>query len=345
MKPRSATVQIARRWPPSDGPIRLDLLANPYGPSIRVQEALASADDLHLPQDERAERLRQRLAALAGVPASWLVLTHGIDDLLRRVLLWRRGRGQVVTFPPSDCALDHLASVYGFDVVAVDRSHRYALDLDGQRACRVPAHSIGLVMSPNDPTGTELSTQDAVRLSRGCQVVFVDERHGEFGARTHVPLVREFDNIIVARSFETWAALAGFPFAFAIAPPRIARELTEMGPAAAIPAGSLIAAEATLDDLAYVRATVQRVREEKSRLYRTLRKLNMVRPLPSWANFLLVRVERGNADWFHRELAERDLHLHLPEHPRLEGYLRVSATRSEHTSALKQALIELAAAL
>ncbi|MGH2559154.1 MAG: aminotransferase class I/II-fold pyridoxal phosphate-dependent enzyme [Thermomicrobiales bacterium] len=345
MRPRPGLIQIARRLPPTEGPLRLDLLTNPYGPSIRVQEALASADDLHLPQHDRHQRLRQRLAEMVGLPSTWLVLANGIDDLYRRVLIWQLDRSPVVTFPPTDPIVSRIARQHGFDVRCVQRTHRFTLDLEAGCGGLVPDQSIGVVMSPNDPTGTELSTQDAVRLSRTCRLVVIDERHGDYGARTLIPLAREFDNLIVARSMETWAALVGFPLAFAVAPPRIAAQLAELGQMSEIPAGTLIAAEATLDDIAYVRATVQRVREEKARLYRMLRKLNMVRPLPSWANFLLTRVERGNAGWFHRELAERDIHVCLPCQDELDGYLRICGTRPEHTLALKRTLIEIAAAL
>jgi histidinol-phosphate aminotransferase len=345
MRPRPAPAQIARRLPAADGPVRLDLLANPYGPSIRVQEALASADDLHLPQDERVQRLRERLARMVGLAPAWIVMANGIDDLYRRLMIWQLGRSPVATFPPTDSLGARLACQHGFEVVRVFRTNRFMLDLEADRGALVPEGSVAIVMSPNEPTGTELSSLDAVRLSRTCRLVLIDERHVEYGARTLLPLVREFDNLIVARSFETWAALGGFPFAFAIAPPRLAAQLAECGQTSPIPAGALIAAEATLDDVAYVRATVQRVREEKARLYRMLRKLNMVRPLPSWANFLLARVERGSADRFHRELAERDVHVHLPHQPELDGYLRISGTRPEHTQVLKQALIETAATL
>jgi histidinol-phosphate aminotransferase len=258
------------------------------------------------------------------------------------ILLWGRARGVFVTFPPMKPDGERLASLFSFETVTVPRSGRFMLDLDGDRADCVPRHSLAYVMSPNDPTGTVLSPVDAVRLSRRADLVVIDERHGGYGGQTIVPLVKEFDNLIVVQSLETWAALSGFPLAYAIAPPRLAAQLAEYRPSRVIAAGSLIAAEATLDDLPYVRATVDRVREEKSRLFRMLRKLNMITPVPSWANFLLGHVRRGDAAEIWRELARRDIRVHRPPQPELEGYLRITATRPEQTDALKRALIEIA---
>jgi histidinol-phosphate aminotransferase len=343
---RSRPAPVERRAPPTERPIRLDLLVNPYGPSIRVLEAIAAADDLHWPSGEREGRIRERLSAWLGVPTAWLTLASGVDQLLTAILLWRRSAAPVVLFPPSDPSVERHVRLLGVETVTIPRSHRFALDLDpATLPLIIPTGATGLVMSPNDPTGTLLSPQDAVRLIRHCAVVVVDERHGDYSGRSLLPLAREFDNLIIIQTMETWAGLAGLPFAYAIAPPRLSTALAEFLPGPGVPASSLVAAEATLDDLDYVRATVQRVAAEKSRLSRTLRKLNMVRPLPSWANFLLVRAERGSADLFERELAQRDILVHRPPHPELHDCLRLSAVSPEATQALKLALIDIGAGI
>ena len=345
MTPRRPGTTPLRRSPFGEGPLRLDLLVNPYGPSIRVQEAIASATDLHLPSGSRQTAVRRRLAEMVGVPADWLMLAAGIDDLLASILNWRRNAGPLLLFPPTDQADERRARTLAIEAVHQPRSFRFAVDLDPAADWDHPRNATALVMSPNDPTGTLLSAQDAVRLSRRCEIVVVDERHGEYGGRSLLPLVREFDNLVVVQTFETWAGLAGFPFAYAIAPPTLAGQIARFRLNEEIPAASLIAAEATLDDLAYLRASAHRVREEKSRLYRTLRKLNMVRPLPSWANFLLARVERGDPILFEHELAERGILVHRPLQPELSDYLRISAVSPESTTELKCTLIDVAATL
>jgi hypothetical protein len=42
-------------------------------------------------------------------------------------------------------------------------------------------------------------------------VVIVDERHAGYDHRSLLPLVREFDNVVIVRSLEIWAGLAAFP--------------------------------------------------------------------------------------------------------------------------------------
>lgn len=319
---------------------RLDLLVNPFGPSLRVLDAIASNDDLHLPRDDDADRLRARLGEMHGLPPNWVVLGNGIDDLLFAAT--RLTLDPVVTFPPTDGSHARLAAVAGRKIREIARSHRFAIELD-PAGPQVHRGSVAIAMSPNDPTGTILTAQDAVRLARSCAYVVVDERHAAYSPRTLLPLVREFDNVIVLRTLETWAGLSGFPIAYALAPPKVAAALGERAFHRSIASSAIVAAHATLDDLPRVLAGVERVRDEKARLYRTLRKLNMIRPLPSWANFLLARVERGDPDHFAAELHRRGFRLFRPAHAALAGHFRISAVSSEATTALKNALIDIAA--
>ena len=343
-RPRSGAITAPRRSMPADRPARLDLLTNPFGPTVHVAEALASNDQLHLPACERELRLHLRLARVLGVPPDWLLLANGIDELLRMILLWRRDR-PLVLFPPSDLEDERRAELFGMDLLAIPRTADFALDIDPGWRTEIPRGATALVTSPNDPTGTLLGNQDAVRLARACGLVVVDERHAEYSGRTLIPLVREFENMLVVQTFETWAGLAGIPVAYAIAPPRLIAPLEDYRRPGGLTMGAVLAASATLDDLAYVRATVRRIRAEKASLFRMLRKLNMLQPVPSWANFMLVRIERGDPDHFARELARRDIQVHRPPHLELVDCLRISATRPDHTLALKHALVEIAAPL
>lgn len=340
---RRSTSTISRP-PPSGPPIRLDLSVNPYGVSLNVADAIAADDRLHLPAGERADLLRDRLAQQDKVSPDWVVLANGSDDLLTTVLRWRRTKGPMIAFPPTDRAPEQLATSLGIDVLPIVRSPRFELNLDQESVAGLPSGSTAYVQSPNDPTGTALPAADAVRLARGCEIVIIDERYSGYSPRSAVPLVREFDNVIVLRTLETWAGLAGFPLAYVIAPPRLAQQIAAFSQPSGIATASVVAGLATLDDLPHIRSTVVRIRAERGRLYRMLRKLNMVSvPYPSWSNFLLVRTERSNAGTIARSLARRDILVHHPDLDELRNrHLRISATLPEHTDALKHALTDMA---
>lgn len=322
--------------------IRLDLIANPHGPVETVLDAVSRVGSWTGDGRDLADLLRVRLGALAGVSSEWIVLANGIDELHAMIARWRGEEGPFVVFPPSDPALHAWLGQFTSQIERVDRLPNFSPAIDASVQA-LPRGSTSMVMSPNDPTGTILTVQEAVRLSRQSTIVVVDERHAAYSPRTLGPLIREFDNIVLLQTFETAAALSAFPLAWAVAPPRIAREIAARTRPSGIAAVSLVAGLAALDAADEIRASVRRVMIEKGRLFRQIRKLSMISPpYASWANFLLARIERGTTDYFVPRLTERGIDIFPVVDPMLPNHVRISAVSAEATNALKQALIEIA---
>ena len=324
------------------GLLRLDLLENPLAPTDAVAEAIADADLVTDTADEMTGALRRRIGRIAGVDARWVVLGNGIDQLYDGLVRWRIDRGPFTVFPPT--RLGELQRVVDQDgeVEVAPRTRDFMLGLtSGDR--RFPASSTSVVLSPNDPTGTLLDLHQLVRLSRQSDLAVIDERHGAYTPRSTAPFAREFDNVVVLQSMEWWAGLHETPLAWAICPPSLGDALREAMGDPEIDRSALIAARATLDDWSWLQGTLRWVTMEKGRLYRQLRKLNMLHtPYPSWANFVLTRFARGSADFFVPRLEERGIAVHLPDQDLLPNHIRVSAVSAEATDALKRALIDIA---
>ncbi len=319
-------------------PIRLDQLVNPYGPSPLVAESLAAADDLHRDPARLLPVLDRRLAAQSGVPAGWVRPANGIDEALATALAGA-GEGPLVVFPPGSNPAATPAVPPGRERIEVWRTPAFLPGLDPETAAELPRNAIAVLSSPHDPSGALLPVQDAVRLARSCAWVLIDERCGGFGPRSHAHLAREFDNVVVFQTLETWAGLSAFPVGWAVGSPRALGRLFPE-PVRPVSAGAALAALATLDDMPGVLANVRRVRDERSRLYRMLRKLNMVQPMPSWAGFVLARATRSTGDELAVQLRQRGILVHRPDGSALHDVLRVSAGRPADTDALQRALIE-----
>jgi histidinol-phosphate aminotransferase len=319
---------------------RLDLLGNPLAPSLRVYEALSSELQLRRPAPLLEGALIERLAAMESVPPDWIAIGAGIDDLIVSVLRAYGREDNLVLFPPTDPSVARQADRLGIKPVLVPRSLQFTTDLDRSGLPAFPPNALTFIQHPNDPTGTPATVHDAVRMIRRSRLLVIDERHGGYGARSMLPLVREFDRVVVLRTFETWAGLASLPISFAVGAPEIISEIKRAG-MLAVSTAPLLAAHASLDDMRGLNLAVARVKDEKARMYRMLRKMNMVRPMPSWANFVMVRTERGDPSLYPDELLKRDIRVHVPEQPELAGYFRISAVSHEATAALRAAFIDI----
>jgi histidinol-phosphate aminotransferase len=337
---------MQQRWSPTGAlestRFRMDVLANPYGPVDAIMDALSRIPDWNAVAPDLTELLRVRLGAQAHVSSDWIVLANGIDELHMMIARWRSDHGPMVLFPPSDPALERWITQHASQTERVQRLRDFSLPLD-PKFPKLPRGATAIVLTPNDPTGTIMSVQETVRLSRQCSFVVIDERHAAYSSRTLAPLAREFENLILVQTFETAASLPAFPLAWAIAPPRIAREVAEWGRPSGIARMSVLAGLAALDAREDIQRTVRKVMVEKGRLFRQLRKLSMISPpYPSWSNFLLARIERGTGEFFVPRLRERGIEVYQVEDPALPNHLRISAISATATNALKQALIDAA---
>ncbi len=324
------------------GMLRLDRLVNPDTPIDAVAEALADIDLVALDDSTLRAALRRRIAAMLGMDPRWVVLAAGIDVLYGSLVDIRLDAGPFGVFPPT--RLDELQRVVdrGGEIAVAPRAEGFALGLTRDDR-RLPAGATSVVMSPNDPTGTLVELVDLVRLARASGLVVVDERHGAYTPRTAAPLAREFENVVVLQSMEWWGGLVDLPVAWAIAPPAVAEQLGDAVGERTPERQALVAGHAIIDDWAWMRRVLHTTALEKGRLFRQLRKLNMVhQPSPSWANFLLVRFARGDVEFFVPRLEARGIRVFVPDQDLLPDRIRVSAVSAEATDALKRALIDIA---
>jgi histidinol-phosphate aminotransferase len=206
-------------------------------------------------------------------------------------------------------------------------------------AADLPENGMVIIESPSNPLGLLLSPADLVRLSRACAHVVVDERFAEFSEFSLLPFTCEFDNVVVIRSFESWAGLPEPACAWAVASPRLAGAL-QLAPPAVQPA-AVAGATATLENHASVVATLKLVREERSRLYRFLRKLSFLEPLPSWAPFITAHVTIGSRQRIIDGLATRGIRIYAPAQPGLEQYVRIGIGSRTEMDRLRTTLLEL----
>jgi histidinol-phosphate aminotransferase len=203
----------------------------------------------------------------------------------------------------------------------------------------MPRNGLAIIDSPSNPLGSIVSPADVVRLSRACTAVVVDERFAEFSEFSLLPLALELDNVVVIRSFESWAGLPEAACAWVVAPPRLAHLFGPLQPA--VEPEAIAVALATLQDRASVSAMMKLVRDERSRLYRLLRRLSFLEPLPSWAPFTAARVAIVPRQDLIDGLAKRGIRVHTPSEPGLENYVRIGIGSRTAMDRLRTALLEL----
>jgi histidinol-phosphate aminotransferase len=229
--------------------------------------------------------------------------------------------------------------------VQVPRTRGFEIDPDAILTAMHRQRNIKMVVlsSPNNPTGNAASQSGIVQLLHTGVMVLVDETYFEFCDRTVAPLVGEFDNLVVLRSLVPWAGLHGIPVGYALCSNRAAARLQRLTPPGGLNRAAQLAAKASLEDRENLKQWVRRIRLERGRMYRQLRKLNLVQPSPSATNFLLCEVTRGEANTIQRALQDDGVLVKAIMDRWLPNHLRISVGRPEDTNLLLTGLKKLAA--
>jgi histidinol-phosphate aminotransferase len=305
--------------------------------------------------DPQPSALRERLAALYGVPADALLVGRGSDeaiDLLTRAFC-RAGVDGILVSPPTFGMYQVCAEIQGADVVKVplDAARGFALDVDAVLEAVRYTTRIVYVCTPNNPTGGVVPREDVQRLAAtlaGQAMVVVDEAYGEFADAPSfcADAARPGGNLAVLRTLSKAHALAGARIGVLVADPDVIALCRRIMAPYPLPQPCVEAAERALapDALAATRLRVAGLRRERVRMAAALAGLpRVVTVFPSEANFLTVRIAEAAAAY--KALLARGIVLRdVSRYPGLEDCLRISIGTAAENDAVLEALSALEAA-
>jgi len=327
---------------PAESVIKLDANENPYGCSPLVNQALAAYPDLNIYPDARQTELRNLLAEYTGIGARHIVAGSGSGDLIDLMLrLLVEPGDEVVVCVPTFTMFPFSTRMYGGKLVEVPRDKGFAVSVRAVKAAISKRTKIIMVDNPNNPTGNLASRSSLLEIVDTGLPVMVDEAYVEFAGETMAPLVSQYNNLMVLRTFSKWAGLAGLRVGYGIFPEKIADYLMTIKLPYNVNAAAIVAVRESLRDVDYLMSNVRAIITERDRLFARLRKFGFLTPFPSQANFILCSVRGGLAGELCRKLKRRGIMVRYFDTPLMRDYIRISVGKPEHTDALTRALREI----
>ncbi len=340
-----------RAYAPKPAPrIKLDANESPWPLPPEAREILArtlAAAPLHRYPDPRATRLRALLRARVGGAPEDLVVGAGSDEvicILQDALSEpREGARAPITLSvePSFVMYQHNAVVCGHDYVAVPLREDFSLNVEAiADEIAETRPNVIFLATPNNPTGNAFddAAVEAVVKSAPDSLVVIDEAYGAFAGRTLSGLADRYDNVALMGTLSK-IGLAGARVGYCRLPPSIAPDVDKVRQPFNLSSLALTAAELALTELAPVlEAQVGLIVKERARLAEALAAHADLEPLPSDANFILVRV-KGDATALADRLRKAEIAVRVfASSPSLSGYVRITVGTPEENDALLAAL-------
>lgn len=300
---------------------------NPLGPSPKAIQAMKEAvDEIHIYPDGASWKLRTALAEKFGFEMGNIIIGCGSNEIIELIgHAFLQPGDNIITAKHAFSVYKLMAKVFDAQTIEVD-DPGYTHDLDAMAAAITPQTKELFVANPNNPTGT-LVTQEAIdrfmaQVPPHVIVVF-DEAYYEFldNPPDTLKYVREGRNVVVLRTFSKIQGLAGTRVGYGIASKEIIDVLQRARQPFNVTAIAQAGALASLQDQEHQDKTKAITDEGRAYLQAQFEAMGL-EYIPSYANFVLVKVGDGNAVF--KAMMDKGIILRAMASYKLPEWIRIS---------------------
>jgi len=353
---------------PKASVVRLNSNENPYGPSPEALKAMTEAFNLvwRYP-DEYADTLLASLAKLNGVDREQIVLGDGSGEILKICasaftgpatgsrrpvelskptrgpgLTFIPGRGTLVVADPTYEAIVNYARVNRADVVKVPLKKDFGHDLP--RMLAAAREGLIYICNPNNPTASITSKNEMRTFLEKVPrqtIVLVDEAYFHYAESPHyesvIPLIKDYPNLIVARTFSKIYAMAGLRCGYCISQKATLQRMRPHQNWDSVNVLAMAAAIASINDTEQVSRSRNLNRQTRQFVSDEMRKLGYEH-IPSEANFMMIDLKQPVRSVIDG-LKERNVHVGRV-FPSLPNHMRVTVGKQSEMEAFLNAFRE-----
>ncbi len=334
----------------SDDTIKLNTNENPYPPSPEVATALQSidVDSLRRYPAPLADEFRTTAARLHQVSESNIIPTNGSDELLRLAITTFVEMDETIAITqPSYSLYPVLADIQGCRLAEIPLCEDWSMPKDFAEILNKSDAKMLMLVNPHAPTGVLLSAEYIADLAAGFPgIIIIDEAYVDFvdPERNYncVPLISQFDNVLILRTLSKGYSLAGLRFGYGIGPESLIDPMMfKTRDSYNTDHISQQLATAALNSVEYAAQTWRQIRQDRESLRRSLDELGLT-TLPSQSNFLLCQVPAAiGAENLYLSLKQRNILLRYFKQDRLLDKLRISVGKPTENTALITAIKEI----
>jgi histidinol-phosphate aminotransferase len=227
----------------------------------------------HLTEGNRYPRAAQQtlkasIARANGLTPEHVLLAAGSASILQLAGLWvGLTKKDIISSDYTFAWLMRYAKALGSNYIEVPLTEQMYFDLEGIKT-RVDSNT-GLIYlcNPNNPTGTYLpatAVQSFCREVSQQAPIFVDEAYieylPEYEKYNTAALIPDHPNVMVCRTFSKIYGMAGLRVGYLLADPSVVQQLEaiEIGLGMTIANTSLMAANASLEDPAFIKSSIRK---------------------------------------------------------------------------------------
>lgn len=274
---------------------------SPLGPPVSVKQAIQAAFSYVAAYPDPAYvDLREAIASHHSIPSNYVLAGNGGAELLT----WAARdladlSGPTFQLVPGFSDYARALSAFGGERSPVSLQLDEGWQFKGWEdnlSRAVPLNCCGFLLNnPHNPTGALFLRERVRSLISKFALVVVDESFMDFllpeREQSVIDWVSEFDHLVVIRSLTKFYSMPGIRLGYAIAQPKTLKRWQSWRDAWTVNTFAAAAGVAALQDTAFQQKTWRWLSAENEFLFQGLSDLPSLNPLPSCANFFLVKTQ------------------------------------------------------
>lgn len=312
--------------------VKINANENPYPPSPKTIEVMQSfnAEKLRFYPNANATELKEALAEYYNVKIENVFLGNGSDDVIALAFQAFFNSDLPIAYPditysfyPVWCRLFNIP----YNNYPLDENFRINVEDYKEKNGGV------VIPNPNAPTSLGEGLDFVRKLLDYNQdsVVIIDEAYVDFGGTSSIPLISEYENLLVTGTFSKSRSLAGMRIGFAIGSKELISVLEAVKNSYnsyTIDALSIAMGAASVKDDEYFKKTCSKVIATRTRVTNELRSLGFD-VLDSQANFIMATHNDYSMKEMFEYLKTKKVFIRYFSLPRIEKYVRISIGTDE----------------
>ena len=305
--------------------IKLNTNESPFPPAPQVQKAIDEKEvaNLRLYSDPTCKVLKEKLAGLYEVKPENIYLSNGSDDILNFAFMAFGHNGAV--FPDISYGFYKVfGDLYGINYTQIPLQEDFTINY--RDYCGV--NRLVVIANPNAPTGIQLPVEQIRQVleTNPDSVVLIDEAYVDFGGESCYPLIKEFSNLLVVRTFSKSRSMAGARLGYAIANEELIADLEKIKYSTNpynVNRMTLRVGEATVDAENYYQDMCREIARIREYTKEKLEQMGF-QVLPSKANFLFAMYPGKEGKRLYEQLKVNGILVRHFNKPRIYPYLRIT---------------------
>ena len=234
------------------------------------------------------------------------------------------------------------AGFYDIPMDTVPLKDDWSLDTE-EMLKRAESNQCGMIFAnPNAPTGiglTRAQVREMLKKARADQIFIVDEAYVDFGGESCIPLLAEFKNLVIVRTFSKSLCGAGQRLGYIVSSPELVNIVTTVKNSVnhfPIDAVAQVSGAAACRDVAYYVGTSKKVAEEREAFYNFLKDKGFY-VIKSQTNFLFAKKDGIAGEDLYKGIKAEGLLIRHFKTPGIEDFVRITIGTKEQMAELRKA--------